>query len=241
MDGIADQFQQQTKYDPAHMPSHSPDWANQPALYKQYPGNVRIELGDPEPGTFVCLDETLRKRRSVRSFRQEPMSKEQISYLLWASTGIQRAEGGYEFRTAPSAGALYPIETYVIANNVDALEQGLYHYSVKPHRLEQLEKGDLRRAIAGAALGQSMCAEAAAVFVWSAVFDRCKWKYGQRAYRYIYLDAGHIAENLALAAVSLGLGSCEIGALYDNQVNGILDIDGIDEGVICMAVVGHPA
>jgi SagB-type dehydrogenase family enzyme len=85
-----------------------------------------------------------------------------------------------------------------------------------------------------------MCATAAVVFVWSAVFERCKWKYGQRAYRYIYLDAGHVAENLALAAVSLNLGTCEIGALYDDQVNAIVGIDGVEESTICMAVVGAP-
>jgi SagB-type dehydrogenase family enzyme len=86
-----------------------------------------------------------------------------------------------------------------------------------------------------------MLAMASAVFIWSAIFERCKWKYGQRAYRYIYLDAGHIAENLALAAVSLNLGSCEVGALYDDQVNAILGINGREESVLCMAVVGAPA
>jgi SagB-type dehydrogenase family enzyme len=86
-----------------------------------------------------------------------------------------------------------------------------------------------------------MCATASVVFVWSAVFKRCKWKYGQRAYRYVYLDAGHIAENLALATASLNRGSCEIGALYDDQANAIVGIDGVEESVICMAVVGAPA
>jgi SagB-type dehydrogenase family enzyme len=187
------------------------------------------------------LHDTLKARRSIRRFQQKPISEGQLSYLLWAATGIQRIEGGYEFRTAPSAGALYPIETYLAANNVSNLENGLYHYSVKHRQLEQLGKGDYGTAVAKAALGQLMCAQAAAVFIWSAIFQRCKWKYGQRAYRYIYLDAGHIAENLALAAVSLNLGSCEIGALYDDQVNAILDIDGTDESVICMAALGRPA
>jgi SagB-type dehydrogenase family enzyme len=189
----------------------------------------------------MSLGETLKQRKSIRDFQAKPLGKDRLSYLLWASTGIQRIEDGYEFRTAPSAGALYPIETYLVVNNVSKLEAGVYHYSIRTHQLEQLEQKDLRRQITAAALGQRMCAKAAVVFVWSAVFDRCKWKYGQRAYRYIYLDAGHIAENLALAAVSLNLGSCEIGALYDDQVNAILGIDGIEESVICMAVVGPPA
>jgi SagB-type dehydrogenase family enzyme len=126
----------------------------------------------------------------------------------------------------------------VIANDVSKLERGVYHYSVRAHKLDELQRGDLRRQITQAALGQDMCATAAAVFVWSAVFERCKWKYGQRAYRYVYLDAGHIAENLALAAVSLNLGSCEIGALFDDEVNAILGIDGEQESTILMAVVG---
>jgi SagB-type dehydrogenase family enzyme len=129
----------------------------------------------------------------------------------------------------------------LIVNDVRELETGVYHYSIKSHQLEQLKQGEFRQQIARAALGQGMLAMAAAVFIWSAIFERCKWKYGQRAYRYIYLDAGHIAENLALAAVSLNLGSCEVGALYDDQVNAILGIDGREESVLCMAVVGAPA
>ena len=182
----------------------------------------------------------LKQRKSIRAFKREPIGLGQLSYLLWASTGIQRVEHGYEFRTAPSAGALYPVETYVAVHNVVKLESGVYHYAIRTHQLQRLRAGELRTQIAGAALGQGMCATGAVVFVWSAVFDRCKWKYGQRAYRYIYLDAGHIAENLALAAASLDLGCCEIGALYDDQVNEIVDIDGAGESVLCMAVVGVP-
>jgi len=222
------------------MPGHRLVWEAKPDLYKEYPKSPKVELPSFELSRAISLDQALKQRKSIRDFQPKSVSKGQLSYLLWASTGIQRAEEGYEFRTAPSAGALYPIETYVVANNVRTLEAGLYHYSIRAHQLERLKQGDLRREIAAAALGQGMCATAAAVFVWSAVFERCKWKYGQRAYRYIYLDAGHIAENLALAAVSLNLGSCEIGALYDGQVNAIVGVDGTEESVICMAVVGVP-
>ena len=241
MGGIGDRFQQETKYQLDRMPRHRAVYETEPGLYKEYPEAQKIELPSFEPSRAMSLDQALKQRRSIRSFQDKPISKGQLSYLLWASTGIQRVEGGYEFRTAPSAGALYPIETYVAVNDIRNLEAGVYHYSIKAHQLEQLRQGDLRRQIAAAALGQGMCATAAAVFVWSALFDRCKWKYGQRAYRYMYLDAGHIAENLALAAVSLNLGSCEIGALYDDQINAILGLDGIDESVLCMAVVGIPA
>jgi len=238
MDGIGDRFQQDTKYDPQRMPGHRLDWAAKPDLYKEYPQAEKIELPVFEPGKAMSLDKTLRQRKSIRDYLDTPVSIGQLAYLLWASTGIQRVEEGYEFRTAPSAGALYPIETYVVANNVKTLKPGVYHYAIKSHHLELLQQRDFRRQIAAAALGQGMCATAAAVFIWTAVFERCKWKYGQRAYRYIYLDAGHIAENLALAAVSLNLGTCEIGALYDDHVNAIIGIDGTEESTICMATVG---
>ncbi|NQT02092.1 MAG: SagB/ThcOx family dehydrogenase [Planctomycetes bacterium] len=240
MNGIGDKYQQETKYEPDRMPRHRLVWESKPDVYKEYPEAQKIELGTFEPNQLVSLDQTLRQRKSIRDFQAKPISQGKLSYLLWASTGIQRIEDGYEFRTVPSAGALYPIETYVVVNNVRKLEAGVYHYSVRTHQLEQIKRGEFQGSIAAAALGQGMCATAAAVFVWSAVFERCKWKYGQRAYRYIYLDAGHIAENLSLAAVSLNLGSCEIGALYDDHVNAIVGIDGTEESVLCMTVVGIP-
>jgi len=240
MDDTGDRFQRETKYEPGKIPGHKLDFSAQPDLYKEYPQAGKIELPAFEPARAMSLDQTLRQRKSIRDFQAKPISKGQLAYLLWASTGIQRVEQGYEFRTAPSAGALYPIETYVVVNNVKSLEAGVYHYAIRSHQLEQLQQRDLRQQIAAAALGQGMCATAAAVFIWTAVFERCKWKYGQRAYRYIYLDAGHIAENLALAAVSLNLGTCEIGALYDDHVNAIIGIDGTQESTICMAALGVP-
>jgi SagB-type dehydrogenase family enzyme len=240
MSDIGDRFQRETKYGPRNMPGRRLDWRSKPAVYKEYPEAVKIDLPGFEPIPAASLDGALKQRKSIREFQDKPISKGQLAYLLWASTGIQRIEGGYEFRTAPSAGALYPIETYLTVNSVKGLEPGIYHYSISSHQLEQLRLGDFGRQTAAAALGQGMCATACVVFIWSAVFERCKWKYGQRAYRYIYLDAGHIAENLALAATSLDRGSCEIGALYDDLANAIIGADGIDESVICMAVVGVP-
>jgi SagB-type dehydrogenase family enzyme len=241
MSGVGDRFQRETKYAVEQIGGRSLDWDAKPAVYKDYPDAPSVELPNFEPGKLLSLDAAIRQRTSVRHFTDKPISLGQLGYLLWTSTGIGRVEQGYEFRTAPSAGALYPIETYIVANNVKRLESGVYHYSIREHRLEEIRKGDFRRQITGAALGQAMCATAAAVFVWSAVFERSKWKYEQRAYRYIYLDAGHIAENLALAAVSLNLGTCEIGALFDDEVNAIIGVDGDEESAICMAVVGAPA
>jgi SagB-type dehydrogenase family enzyme len=240
MEGIGDRFQQETKYHGDRMHRHGLDWSNIPERYKEYPGKKRLDLPDPVHAVGTSLDEALRVRKSVRHYSREPVALEQLSYLLWASTGIQRIERGYEFRTAPSAGALYPLETYVAVSNVSGLGQGIYHYSVKGHLLEELFLGDYGREVSRAALGQRMCTEAAVVFIWTAVFQRSKWKYERRAYRYIYLDVGHVAQNLALAAVSLGMGSCPIGAIFDDEANSIVGVNGMEESVIYMTTVGWP-
>ena len=241
MSNVGDEFQQQTKYRSDRMTGEGQRWNQQPQLYKSYPGHARVVLPVYRPGRLMSLDEALKARTSVREYKAEPMALGQLGYLLWASTGIQRTEQGYEFRTSPSAGALYPIETFVIVNAVRELEPGVYHYGIRNHELEEIRGRDLRRQLAGATLGQSMCAKASAAFVWTALFARSKWKYGQRAYRYVYLEAGHMAENLALAAVSLGLGTCQIGAIFDDDVNKLLDVDGVEESVVYMSVAGVPA
>lgn len=239
-EGAGDQFQQQTKYFPFKMPQGEVQTDSEPDAYKVYPDSVQTKLPAPASGTAMSLDTALKKRRSNRSFNKSPLKLEHLSYLLWASTGIQRVEHGYGYRTAPSAGALYPVEAYIIAHNVEGLGRGVYHYNIRQHTLEEIRLGDHTDQICAAAMGQEVCDRSAVVFVWTAVFQRCKFKYGQRAYRYIYLDAGHVAENLALAAVSLGLGSCPIAALYDDEVNAVLDVDGTEESVIYMTVIGWP-
>lgn len=239
-EGIGDRFQQETKYFRDRMSGRGLDWSKVPPKYKKYVDSHIVRLPDPVPPDDMPLDRIIRIRKSVRHFTERPLELGQLSYLLWASSGIQRVEGGHEFRTIPSAGALYPIETYIVANNIKDLARGVYHYSIREHLLEQIELGDYRGQITRVALGQRMCADASAVFVWTAIFYRSKWKYEQRAYRYIYLDAGHMAQNLTLAAISLGLGSCPIGALFDEEANMIVGIDGIEESVIYLAVVGIP-
>lgn len=236
---IGDQFQQQTKYARTHV-GNGPEWSIQPDLYKTYPDSPHLALSKLHPPSMCTFDEVINRRRSIRSFSTKAITLEQLSYLLWACTGIQRKEEGFAFRTAPSAGALYPIETYLIVNHIERIENGVYHYDIQHHRLDQLKLGDYSIEIAQAALHQDMCAHAAVIFVWTAIFNRSKCKYGQRAYRYIYLDAGHIAENLALGAVSLSLGSCPIAALYDDEVNSLIDVDGIKESVIYLSAVGVP-
>jgi len=235
---IGDKFQQETKYT-RYTIGDKFDFYNKLDLYKIYPNTKRVLLEKPHVISKMTLDNVLKNRKSIRDFSDKPISLKQLSYLLWASTGIQRKEFGYDYRTAPSAGALYPIETYLVVNNAGSISQGVYHYLIKEHALEELKLGDFSADIAKAALDQDMCSIAGVVFIWTAIFNRSKCKYGQRAYRYIYLDTGHIAQNLALASTSLNLGCCPIAALYDDEVNRIVGVDGVEESVIYMSIVGN--
>ncbi len=236
---IGDEFQKNTKHFRERLVGSRLDWSNKPETYKKYPAAPTFKL--PKEPTNLPLAEALKKRKSIRSFSRRSLSVGDLSFLLWASTGIQRTEQGYELRTTPSAGALYPIETYIVVNNVENLGNGLYHYDIQEHKLDNLKAGDYAHTIAKASLGQLMCVDAPVVFIWSAVYMRSKWKYGQRAYRYVYLEAGHVAQNLALSATSIGLGSCQIGAFFDDEINELLGVDGVKESVLYLSVVGHPA
>jgi len=238
--GIGDKFQNDTKYSRKKILGGYLDWINKPAIYKNYPSTKTIQLSTKFPEQTLPFLDALKKRKSVRSFSTKQLSMTDLAYLLWASTGIQRRQNGYDFRTAPSAGALYPIETYIVVNNVEGLEKSLYHYNIEAHVLEELKVGDFAPEVAHAAIDQDMLIKAPVVVIWTALFERSKWKYAQRAYRYIYLDAGHIAQNLAMSATAVGLGSCQIGAFFDDEINQILGVDGKTESTIYLSVVGHP-
>lgn len=236
---VGDDFQAETKYSRNKSLGGNLDWANKPEIYKSYSSSKTILLPNQFQASTITLNEVLKKRKSIRSFSIQPLSKNDLAFLLWASAGIQRTEHGYEFRTTPSAGALYPIETYIAANNVEDIEKGIYHYNIKNHLMEEIKLGNFGEKLAHAALDQEMCADASIVFIWTSIFRRSKWKYSQRAYRYIYLDAGHIAQNLGLAVTSIGCGSCEVGAFFDDEINSLLEIDGTAESTVCLSVVGH--
>ncbi|MFP4475216.1 MAG: SagB/ThcOx family dehydrogenase [Desulfatibacillaceae bacterium] len=238
--GVGDAFHKGTVYVRGQLPGGHINLASQPKPYKEYPDAPRKTLPTPKPEKKGTVEEALRKRHSVRKYRDEPVSVEEMSFLLWATAGVNRVERGMAFRTAPSAGALYPVETYLVVRQVEGVPPGLYHYFPLTHALEGLQKGDFANQAAKAALDQRMPATAAATFVFSAVFGRTTWKYKQRGYRYIYMDCGHMAQNMALAATSLGLGTCQIGAIYDKELNALFGLDGNQESAIYMSTVGHP-
>lgn len=235
-----DDFQRLSKYNRQTLGGRTLDWDSKPALYKKYPPELeRFELEKPDRSGGRPLFSLLQERRSERNYRESVLPGIKLSQVLWAAQGISLATEYHQFRTAPSAGGLFPIETYCVINNVEGFNPGVYHYQIPFHTLVLVKKGNFGTELARAALGQKMLRDASFNLVWSAMIERSKWKYEQRAYRYIYLDAGHIAQNTALAAVSCGLGSCQVGAFFDEEVNKIIDIDGVNEFAVYMTSIGE--
>lgn len=175
----------------------------------------RIVLPEPRYESDVSVEEALLKRRSIRSYSDEALSWNEISQILWAVQGITDPRG---FRTAPSAGALYPLEIYLV------MEEGVFHYNPEEHSLQKLQDGDFRRSLSDAALGQPWVANAPVDLVITGVFERTTKKYGQRGERYVYMEAGHAAQNVYLQCVSLGLGTVVVGAFYDEEVKRLLNL-----------------
>ncbi|WP_163336721.1 SagB/ThcOx family dehydrogenase [Desulfopila sp. IMCC35008] len=206
--------------------------------YKKFPDADRYTLPTDwsidEP-LFVPL---LQNRRSKRQFNDHSITLETLGFLLWAAQGVTASAGKYLFRTAPSAGALYPVETYLAIENIEGLGRGLYHFDPELFELEQLRRESVAQDLAMAALNQQFIQQAAVTFVWTSVFRRNMSKYGDRGLRYMLMDAGHICQNLLLAAEAQHLCGCPVGAFFDDEVNGILDIDGQEETVVYMAAIG---
>jgi len=208
-----------------------------PAQYKTYSGSKKVKL--PEPNyRGMNLEETIAKRRSARDYSKKAVTLSKLSQLLFAAQGITGKIYGQGLRSAPSAGALYPFEIYVVVNNVQDLPRGIYHYSVLDHSLELVKAGDFSGKITDAGLEQEMLGDAGVTFALSAIFDRVRHKYGERGFRYAYIEAGHISQNICLQSVSLGLGSVCVGAFLDEKVNQLIGVDGRKEAVIYLHAVG---
>ena len=206
--------------------------------YKQYPDAEKISLTVPGDSGTKGLQSLLQGRRSVRKYSLEPASIEDLAFLLWASQGVTAQAGSHLFRTAPSAGALYPIETYLAVENITGLTPGLFHFDVRSFGLERMASGPPGQFVAQAALNQRFIGNGTVVFIWSAVYRRNMSKYGERGLRYILMDAGHICQNLLLAAEALNLAACPVAAFYDEELNEILDLNDEEESVVYLAVVG---
>jgi SagB-type dehydrogenase family enzyme len=206
----------------------------QPAIAGQTMESLSsINLPEPRTEHGTSVEQALRLRRSVRSFSAKPLQLAEAAQLLWSAQGITSREG---LRTAPSAGALYPLEIYLVAGNVNDLPVGLWHYLPDTHRLERLADTDIRIPLAHAALDQAWIREAAAVVVFAAVYERTSRKYGERATRYVHIEAGHAAENLFLQAVSLDLKTVIVGAFRDDELRNTLQLPEDHAPLILMPV-----
>lgn len=208
--------------------------------YKTYPDAEKTELPVEWSLREARIQPLLQQRRSLRRYNStEPLELSDLSFLLWASQGITARMGGHFLRTSPSAGALYPIETYLVVENVTGVESGLYHFDVGHFQLEKLSAKVRSTEAARVCLNQDFIVDAHLVFFWTAVFRRSMAKYGERGFRYLFLDAGHICQNLLLAAEALDCGGCPIAAFYDQEANSLLGINEKHETLVYAASIGR--
>jgi len=214
-------------------------------LQKPYPqGMPPVDLPPPESAAVRTsnVTDSIKDRASRRKFSPEPLSLDELSYLLWATQGIKKLVGGgrASIRTVPSGGAMHAFETYLAVNRVEGLKPGLYRYQPVDHKLAFLFaiEGQAKKLTA-AALGQGFVGDCGATFIWSAVPYRCEWRYTTEAAKLILLDAGHVCQNLYLACEALGLGTCAIGAYDQKKFDALCHLDGVDEMVVYLAPVGR--
>lgn len=241
--GIGRQFMISTYY-------HNQDLSEQQKGLTQPPLELPFDVTQrpvalPPPGDLalepVILRELIEQRATARSYADQPLTLAELSYLLWCTQGVKEYHPPYNTRrTVPSAGARHAFETILLVNRVDDLEPGLYRYVASQHTLIRQEQngGDLARRMAQACLNQEQVFSSAVTFVWVAVPARMCWRYSERGYRYLHLDAGHVCQNLYLAAESVGCGVCAIAAFNDEQLNTLLELDGESQFVIYLASLG---
>lgn len=211
------------------------DWGSQPAPYKRVAGGATVALPAARPLPELSVGQALQQRRSLRRYRDRMLTAQELAWLVHAATAITSGDG---YRTAPSAGALYPIETYVAVSRVEGIDAGLYHADVRAQALEPVRAGSVAGDLMIAGLDQEFLRKAPAVFVLTGLFQRARWKYHERHYRYVCWEGGHVAQNVYLAAEAAGLGACMVGAFLDGMLNDLLRIDGRHEAALGLVAVG---
>jgi SagB-type dehydrogenase family enzyme len=218
------------------------DHDHHPPRFRRIAGARRIALPKGHFEVRQTLGAAFRHRQSTRDFALRPLALGRLSQLLFLSHGVRGTktiEGESAFdRCSPSAGGLYPIELYVVTQRVGKLPDGIYHYDARFHMLEEVRRGRFHDRLADLTIGQDMIRSANLVLVLTATFDRTMWKYGLRGYRYVWLDAGHVGENVYLAAGGLGLGAVTIGGFFDAEVNALLELPR-EETAVYLACVGQ--
>jgi SagB-type dehydrogenase family enzyme len=195
-----------------------------------------ILLPEPRTDGKVSVEKTLTLRTSVREFKKASLTLSQVGQLLWAAQGMNRPEG---HRTAPSAGALYPLETILMAGEVKDLDPGIYRYTPEDHHLAPTLAGDLRKDIAVASLDQSWVREGPAILILTAIYERTTGKYGQRGYRYVHMELGAASQNLHLQAAAMGLGTVAVGAFHDDKIRTLMHLPKNEHPLLIMPI-GEP-
>lgn len=198
-----------------------------------------FQLPKPSFEGKFSLEEAIKKRRSERDFKERALTKKELSQILWAAQGITGEKWQILLRSVPSAGALYPLEIYVVIGKIEDFESGIYHYRSESHSLEKILNGDKREKLTEAALGQESILKAPITLVISAVFERTTLKYGERGKGYVLIEAGHTAQNAILQATSLGLAACPIGAFDDETVSKVLNLKK-EETPLYILPIGYP-
>ena len=213
-----------------------------PGFFPPLPSLSTVDL--PDPKTVELEDLSLRKaiddRKSEREFLvDQSISLEALSYLLWATQGVKEADRMDAFKTVPSAGARHPLETFILPQRVDDLDPGLYRYVGPEHLIQNLQApDDIAESVAATSLQPELIQNSAVTFIWTAVAYRTTWRYGDRGYRYIHLEAGHVGQNLYLASQLVGCGVCTTAAFNDDDLNRVLRIDGSDHFAVYMGAIG---
>jgi SagB-type dehydrogenase family enzyme len=220
---------------PAAVPATPTQEVSTPVVAEKSP----IALPAPRLKGDVPLEEAVSRRRSKREFRDSPLTLEQLSQVLWAAQGITGPEG---LRAAPSAGALYPLDLYLAVGRqgVEGLVEGAYHYDPQGHALERILEGDVREAVARAAVEQMFIAEAPVILIITGEYERTTWKYSDRGVRYVHMEAGHAAQNVYLQAEALGLGTVTAGAFQDEELSQTLGLPPKRRPLYVMPI-GHAA
>jgi len=191
----------------------------------------------------MTLVDSILQRRSLRQYSDQALTLDELSLLLFTSQGIQEVREGRRnkatFRTVPSAGARHAFETYLLINRVEGIDPGLYRYSALHHSLVQVNvEANIAREVTAGNLGQKQVLNSTVTFVWAAVVERMTWRYVERGYRYLHLDAGHVCQNVSLVAEAIGCGVCAIAAYDDEKLNEVLGLDGEAQFVIYVAALG---
>jgi SagB-type dehydrogenase family enzyme len=243
--GAGQEFMERTKYAYIGKSDQQKGLPQPPLELPADRGRSLIDLVKPALLEIPPADlrTAIEQRQSHRNYLHEPLTLNELAFLLWCTQGVKRVHGSQAmFRTVPSAGARHAFETFVLVNDVESLEPGLYRYLALTHRLQQLDTDPtLPHRITAACFDQQFILRAGAVFIWTAVPYRMTWRYGERGYRDLHLDAGHVCQNLYLAAGAVGCGACAIAAFDDDAMNALIGINGTDQFLIYLATVGKTA